>query len=576
MDPKYYQEALYHLRELAAEFARAHPAMAPMLSGTSQDPDVERVLEGTAFMTGMLREKIDDDFPEIIQGLMQLVFPHYLQPIPAATLIAFTPKPNLTQCFTVAAGTAIDSVPVQGKACRFQTCGDVAIHPLRITDVRTEEKIGENPLLRIQFQLFGLELDQWQPGRLRLHFPGPIGEAADLYALLMRHTLNIRFVPAEGGRSAAVSPDCLRGGVFEDREVLLPHPGQSLPVYRLIQEFFILPEKFLFIDVSGWPAWTGRGTGSRFAVEFELDGTVSLPRHLKTEDIALFVTPAINLFSHEAVPVALDHRRTEYRIIPSGKTGRHYSVFSVEKVRGIVRGTTRKKTYHPFEHFQDDVADSGSYFLRRRTASANQPPEVLISFGYPETEEIQNETLSIELLCTNGEQPAALQAGDICKATSTSPERCTFGNIRYPTKTAYPPLDRNLLWRLLSHMSVNLLSVMDAGNLRTLLRLYVDGSMQDQGVVQANLKRVNAIAGVTCKPGDRVIRGGVIRGFEIAIRIHSGGFASPGDFFLFTAVLDRFFAEYAGFNSYTRLTVIDELSGETIQWPIRIGKQRPR
>ena len=574
MAQKYYQEELRRLRELAVEFARAHPALAPMLSGASQDPDVERLLEGTAFMTGMLREKLDDDFPEIIQGLMQLTFPHYLQSIPAATMIAFTPNPNLMQSFTVPSGSAIDSVPVKGKPCRFQTCGNVEVHPLQITNVEIEEKLGLNPVLRIHFRLFGLALDSWQPDRLRLHFPGAIGNAADLYTLLDRHTKNIRFVPEKEGRSITVPPVCLQNVIYDGQMPLMPYPGQSLPIYRLLQEYFILPERFLYLDILGWDQWADRGSGERFAVEFELDNPKVLPRHLKVKDFALFVVPAINLFHHEAVPITLDHRRNEYRVTPSGKDRGQYSVFSVEKVRGIVQGTVQKKQYAPFEYFQETSGEKGSYFLHRRMSTENQAPEMLISVGYPEESRVRTETLSIEMLCTDGNRPAALQAGDICKATSTSPERCTFHNIRYPTKIAHPPLDRNLLWNMLSHMSINLLSIMEAGNLQTLLRLYVFAAMQDQGVVQANLKRIGAIVSVSCKPGNRVISGGVIRGFEIELKINSGNFASYGDFFLFSGILDRFFAEYAAMNSYTRLTVIDDLSGEKSQWPIRIGKKQ--
>lgn len=573
MTQKYYQEELQHLRELAVEFAKNHPALAPMLSGPSQDPDVERLLEGTAFITGMLREKLDDDFPEIIQGLMQLTFPHYLQPIPAATMLAFTPKPNLMQSFTVESGTEIDSVPVKDKPCRFQTCGDVEIHPLRISAVDTEQKIGANPVLRIHFQLSGLTLDKWQPERLRLHLPGSIGEAADLYALLWGNTVNIRFVPEKGGRAATAGPDCLQNVIFDDQMALVPYPGQSMPIFRLLQEYFILPEQFLFLDISGWDRWTDRGTGNRFAIEFELQKQEKLPGDLKTDNFALFVVPAVNLFSHEAVPIALDHRRSEYRIVPAGKDQHHYSVFSVQNVLGIARGTVKKRQYKPFEHFEEPDDSNGKYFLRRRSSIHAQAPEMFIGVGYPEETEVRSETLSIEILCTNGDRPAALQVGDICKATSTSPELCTFSNIRYPTKMAHPSLDHNLLWNLLSHLSTNLLSIMEADSLQTLLRLYVFSAMQDQTVVQANLKRIQAINSVSCKPGNRVIRGGVIRGFEIEVKINSANFASRGDFFLFSAILDRFFAEYAAINSYTRLTVIDDLSGEINQCPIRIGKQ---
>ena len=577
MTQKYYQEELQLLRELAVEFAEAHPALAPMLTGASQDPDVERLLEGTAFMTGMLREKLDDDFPEIIQGLMQLVFPHYLQPIPAATLMAFTPKPNLTQSFTLASGTAIDSVPVKDKPCRFQTCGDVEVHPLRITAVETEEKIGHSPLLRIHFQLSGLTLDQWQPSRLRLHLPGAIGEAADLYALLERHTARIRFVPEKDGQPAAVPASFLKNSLSGDHAPLLPYPGQSLSIYRLLQEYFILPEQFLFLDLYGWDQWRDRGTGERFAVEFELRKPEKMPRDVKAESFALFVVPAINLFAHEAAPITLDHRQSEYRVLPSGKDRDHYSVFSVEKVLGIVQGTVQKREYKPFENFHETPGSkeaNGRYFVRRRMGAHVQTPRMFIGVGYPEENPVRTETLSIDLLCTNGERPAALQAGDICKATSSSPELCTFKNIRYPTKMAHPPLDRNLLWNLLSHLSVNLMSITDAESLQTLLRLYVFSAMQEQGVVQANLKRIQAIGSVSCKPGNRVIRGGVIRGYDIEIKINSANFASRGDFFLFCGILDRFFAEYAAINSYTRLTIIDELSGETNQWPIRIGKKQ--
>jgi type VI secretion system protein ImpG len=575
MTQKYYQEELQHLRELAVEFARAHPALAPMLTGTSQDPDVERLLEATAFMTGMLREKLDDDFPEIIQGLMQLVFPHYLQPIPAAVMMAFEPKPGLMQSFTIPAQTEIDSVPVKDQPCTFRTCGDIEIHPLRITAVDQEEKIGQNPVLRIHFRLSGLTIDQWRPEKLRLHLPGGIGEAADLYALIDRHTVNIRFVPERDGRPITVSGrDHLKNAIEEDQTALVPYPGQSLSVFRLLQEYFILPEQFLFFDLYGWQSWQEGGSGDRFAVEFELERHAEIPRDLKAERFALFVVPAVNLFAHDAVPISLDHRNSEYRIIPAGKDRHHYSVFSVEKVTGIVQGTVQKREYAPFEHFREADGDRGSYFIRRRISIHARAPEMFIGVGYPEENRVRAETLSIDLLCTNGDRPAALQAGDICRATSTSPELCTFKNIGYPTKMAHPPLDRNLLWNLLSHLSVNLHSIMDADSLQTLLRLYVFAAMQDQSVVQANLKRIQAISEVSCRPGNRVIRGGVIRGFEIEIKMNAANFASRGDFLLFSALLDRFFAEYAAINSYTRLTVTDGLSGERTQWPIRIGRTR--
>src|SRR4030065_1851134 len=131
---RYYQEELAHLKELGADFARAHPALAPMLSGPSTDPDVERLLEGVAFLTALLRQKLDDEFPELINELMQLIWPHYLRPIPSTTLIAFTPKPSLRQSMTIPPEIQIASVPIEGTSCLFSTSYEVEVHPLPLLD----------------------------------------------------------------------------------------------------------------------------------------------------------------------------------------------------------------------------------------------------------------------------------------------------------------------------------------------------------------------------------------------------------------------------------------------------------
>ncbi|MFW5899825.1 MAG: type VI secretion system baseplate subunit TssF, partial [Desulfovermiculus sp.] len=144
MSEFYYSRELGHLRELAAEFARAHPALAPMLSEQSADPDVERLLEGTAFLSGLLSEKLENDLPEIVHGLMRLVLPHYLRPIPSMSIIQFSPKPSLRETVTVPRGTRIDSVPVNSVSCGFSTCYDVPLHPLQLTHAAYQHVSGQS------------------------------------------------------------------------------------------------------------------------------------------------------------------------------------------------------------------------------------------------------------------------------------------------------------------------------------------------------------------------------------------------------------------------------------------------
>ena len=140
---KYYQQELNALRELGSEFSRAHPALAPMLSGPASDPDVERLLEGVAFLTGLLRQKLDDEFPEIVHSLTNLLWPHYLKPIPSTTMVAFSPKSTLKQSTRIPAGVHLASVPVGGTSCIYRTTFDVEMHPLTLLDASFQQLVRE-------------------------------------------------------------------------------------------------------------------------------------------------------------------------------------------------------------------------------------------------------------------------------------------------------------------------------------------------------------------------------------------------------------------------------------------------
>ena len=267
---KYYQQELSHLRDLAVEFSRAHPALAPMLSGPTQDPDVERLLEGTAFLTGMLRQKLEDEFPEVIHGLMSLIFPHYLRAIPSSTIVSFAPKPSLREPLAVPAGTSLKSVPVDGANCLFSTCYDVEVLPLSVTGVTFDRPVGRPPVIRLNLELDGLTLASWKPDKLRFHVSGVYGEAADVFRLIMRKTRRLEVVPAAGGSAVELAPEALKAVGWGHNEGLVPYPSHSFPGYRLLQEYFILPEKFLFFDLTGLERWEDRGTGNAFQIVFEL------------------------------------------------------------------------------------------------------------------------------------------------------------------------------------------------------------------------------------------------------------------------------------------------------------------
>ena len=569
---RYYQQELINLKELAEEFSRAHPALAPMLSGKTSDPDVERLMEGVAFLAGMLRQKLDDEFPEIVHGLIQLIFPHYLRPIPASTVISFTPKPSLKETITVPSGVEIASLPVEGTSCNFRTCGSCDVHPLEIVNADRLESPGSSPVVRLSLRLKGLALSRWDIKRLRFYLSGDYPEAANVYFLLSRCVTRIIVKPLDGGSPLQLPPHALVPAGFSPEDALFPYPGQSFPGYRLLQEYFILPEKFLFVDLTGLEGWKNRGDGSDFEIIFEMGPIpIAMPR-IRPENFVLFVVPAVNVFEHEADPIVIDHHQTEYRIRPSAQKDGHYQVYAIDRVVGLVQGTVEHREYLPFAFFGQHDDNKPVYNVTWKKSLINQSPVVYLSVTYPPSAELAaSETLSISLTCTNASLPENLQLGDISQPTQNSPELMTFRNILPPTAPIQPPLGSNVLWHFLSHLSVNYLSLARADNIKEMLRLYIFPEGRDRTKIAANMKRVNGILDIRISPIDRLVSGYMMRGQEIRIKLRQDSFASLGDMFLFGSVMDYFIGVYSSMNSFTRLIVEESITGEQYSWPPRIG-----
>jgi type VI secretion system protein ImpG len=319
---RYFQQEMSYLKDLAVDFSKAHPAVAPMLSGPTTDPDVERLLEGVGFLTALLRQKLDDEFPEIVHELIQLILPHYLRPIPSATVVAFNPKPALKQSMIIPAGIYVASVPVEGTTCLFKTCYDVEVHPLNLIEASFVEASGQPPAIKLLLELRGLKLSEWQPLTLRLFLAGDYGGAADLYFILREHLNQIVITPFDHARSLIVTPEYLKPVGFSSHESLIPYPTHAFPGYRIFQEYLTLPEKFLFLDLVGWERWQDRGDGSKFEISFEFEDLPFPPPRIKKENFLLSAAPAINIFPHETDPIRLDHRKTEYLVRPSGANAR--------------------------------------------------------------------------------------------------------------------------------------------------------------------------------------------------------------------------------------------------------------
>jgi type VI secretion system protein ImpG len=574
----FFHAELNLLKELATEFALANPALAPLLDGSNRtDPDVERLLEAMAYQNAMLRRKLDSDFPELVHKLVQLILPHYLRPVPATTIIGFNQHTSDGRSTTIPAGTQLSSAPVDGTPCRFRTTEDLEIHPLKITDASFVQQPGRAGEIRLSLELHGVPLPGWRPEKMRLFLAGEHASACELYLLLSRHLTRIVLTPVEGGEACVLPTSCLKPAGFGEDEQLLPYPSQAFPGYRLLQEYFSTPEKFLFFDLSGWERWQRRGEGIRFTISFELDSLPSGPQRVRRESFALHAVPAVNLFDHDAVPISVNHRTGVYLIRPAGPNPAHCPIFSIDRVSGYSRATGREREYIPFELFNADNSSEPAYHARLAHSQRQSGYDLHLGLAYPgEIPLPDSETLSIRLTCSNGSLPENLRIGDIDQPLTPLPDFVTARNITPINPGQTPPLGPGLLRQLTSHLYLNHLSLERVEHLRTLLELYVFPGNRSAAQVAANLKRIAGIEALEVTSGVQFVDGIPMRGREIRIRVRQDHYAGAGDMYLFGCVLEHFLGCYGSINSYTRLEFYETLRGGTCQWPTRLGSQALR
>jgi len=586
----YYQSELTALRQLGRRFAERNPALAPFLGQAGRDPDVERLLEGFAFLTGRLRQKLDDELPELSHSLMQLLWPNYMRPLPAFSILQFDPLGRSGPLLRVERDTPVESKPVQGVRCRFRTCYATEVLPLALTGLNYSVK-GDGSLLNLRLEMPGDgHLGEVQLSRLRLHFAGERYISQMLYLSLLRNLDGIELIPLDSAGQPVISASGIpmTFGIpvnrvqpvgFAEEEALVPYPLNTFRGYRYLQEYFAFQDKFLFVDITGLNVLDAlpptvleqmHGLDLRFDI-----GKNSIQRlHPTLDNVKLYCTPIVNLFKHDAEPIRLDGRQDEYLLLPASYDRKHCGVYSVQSVTGWNPGGLGYRTYVPFESFEHDasvdVQGRPYYSVRQRSSLLYDGLDTCLGFG---TRDIQHhETLSIELTCTNQNLPRQLKLGDIDQPGEKSPQSLGFRNISPVTSSFAPPLNQDFLWKLISNMSLNYLSLSDVNALKVILETYDFPRYYDEQAERTSKCLLDGLKSIRHQHVDRLHRGLPVRGLRTELTIDPQGYLGEGDLFVFASVLNEFFALYASLNSYHELRV-NSTQGEVYQWTPRMGQQ---
>jgi type VI secretion system protein ImpG len=583
---RYFQDELDYLRNSGQDFARHFPKLTNYLSERSTDPDVERLLEGFALLTGRLREKIDDQLPEVTQSLLMLLWPNFLRPVPSMVVLQMNPRQGaINESQTLPAGLEVESIPVGGTVCKFRTAYDTEILPIGIRDVHHGVS-KEKSVITMQVEsLAEEEIRGINLTKLRFHLGGSDYSALTLGLWLHRYLKMVKIRDRATGNEIALGKDCVRQVGLQKSEEVLPYPDNSFVGYRLLQEFYAFPQKYYFVDLLNIPTAHLGQDATQFEVVFEFERPLPPDVRIGKQSFLLHCVPAINLFEHDAEPILLDGRRTEYHIRPTRRDAGEIEVFSIDGVtgwrpseEGHSGGISRE--FSRFESFMHEIervdGRAAVYFREKvRQSLSGEKLDRLISF-VREDELYQvndGETVSVRLTCSNGATPRDLAVGDICIPTHMIPSFVNPTNVTRPTPPRYPVVDGALQWQLISALSLNYLSLQSVEALRTILNVFDFNAKVDRQREREAVMRLEGIANISSHTIDRLFKGLPVRGMRSTIDMRESKFASEGEMYLFSTVLAEFFALYATINSFHELVVRGLEAGEEYRWTARIGNQ---
>lgn len=571
---RYYDAEMRYLREAAKEFAQAHPDRASMLDldkAGIPDPFVERLFEGFAFSMGQLRQKIDDDLPELTEGLVSLLWPHYLQTIPSLSIIELAPNiEHIKMSSVIPAHFEVLSRPVGPKktVCRYRTTRDLPINPLKISAVNLTAEPDGRSVIRIKFQCSDLiDWSQTDLNNLSLYLAGDIPTAYALHLALTKQIASVYLkLPSSVNRINV--PLWFSPGGFAAKDNLWPKAESTFSGYQLLLEYFSFREKFLFVNLNGLGDIHFPENTRQFELDIVLNHQWDGDIPLSEENIKMHCVPVINLFNVEADPLSINGLESEYLLRPRRLQDGHTEIYSVDNVNGSRRN--EQIEYVPFTSFRHrggmlrHNAPSHYYHTRVKKGVTGLHDTWLILGGEERhlDEMLEDETLSLQLTGTNGQLPRkSLQSTLLDRTEQTLQIPLTVRNLCKPTLPCYPPEEDRFHWRILSHLGASFINIMDnAEVLRGTLALY-DWRNDDM-----NKRQLEAIVHVEQHLIERFEKGFLQRGIAIDVTLDSAGFNGEGDIHLFGEMLNRFFELYTDVHLFNQLTLSILPTGKCLQW----------
>jgi type VI secretion system protein ImpG len=589
----YYERELAFMREMGGEFARKYPKIAGRLqldADKCEDPHTERLIEAFSFLCGRIHKKIDDHFPEITESLFQVLYPHYVAPIPSMSVASFEALQQSIPPtgYRIDKDTVLYSKPVNGFPCQFSTGYPVTLWPISVayaglSDVKRMVAAAQQVLEIRLATANNLSFSQLSCDSLRFFINGIPQHVYHLYEVILNNVCHVElsWLNRQGSHeSVPLSPGDIRAVGFGEGEALVPLDGRTYSGYQLLFEYFCFPEKFLFFEIHGLQQLKGRDVRDSLEITLYLERPAKPNLIVNAETFCLNATPIVNVFKRSAEPIRIDHQRTRYQVIPDLRRTAATEVLTVDRVTSTSLGAARETVYRPLyslnHHDEPGHGSPRAYWHATRQPSGREGDDgtdLYLSFVDLDFNPADPgaEVVHVQVTCTNRDLPsripAANPAGDF--ETELSAPISAIRCLVKPTPPRRPALGGKLQWRLISHLSLNYLSILqgDGEALKEILKLY------DFDNSPATRQQISGIVGLRTERVTKRIGASFCRGLQVSVTFDEEKYVGTG-LYLFASVIERFLGQYVSINSFVRMVAETLQKKERLkEWPARNGER---
>lgn len=596
----FYNDELVFFSQMAKLFAEKYPKTAGRLAKDGdavQDPHIDRMIQSFALLTARVSKRLDSDYSQFTESLLESMYPHYLRPIPSYSIVQFGSAGKPVRCNApnmVGRGTILRSEQVQGVACQFRTVYDVSLMPLIVVDAAFYPAIqapGSMPLplgvtsaiaIGIESSDEGFTFTDGRASPLRLLIDGEPSLCAALIDALLIRSVGAFVQIGSDDPWLPLKRIPLRLAGLDEQEAMIPFTARSHPAFRLLTEYFAYPDKFSFIDIDLSELATRLPPGcQRFTLHMALSGGRNdsarnqLLASLSSRNFLTSCTPVINLFERSGVPLQLTHTRADYPLRADASHCSGYEIHTVKSVR-LVReqengdsGITEFSPLYGIRHGERTVGKGNYWLTRRDETMAELSPGHEISITLVDSafdvSGRANVTLSTELTCTNRNLPSLLRyghpAGDL--TSDSVPPEIPVRLLRKPTASQRFDAGAGAHWRLVSHLALNYSTLTDVGipDFHKMLLLY---DVADSATIQRQISGIVGLQHGTVRAWvDTLPVPSLMPGIGIRMTIDEQAFVGSS-LFVFAQVMERYFALHGQLNCFTQLEIISLQSGQEI------------